>query len=259
MCTVSLIRPLVGSTVDWPSGDPLILRMVVNRDELSSRAAARPPLVVRTAAGRAVMPIDPQGGGTWAAATDTGLVFALLNGTPRASQPGSVEPLSRGLVIPRLLECPSIDDVLERVQCLSLGRYLPWRLIVGDGSQVLDLELRSGGKLRHLKSFQPVRLMATSSSTRHAEASERRRHAFREVVAPVDERTQDRFHASVFDDDPAISVLMQRPDARTVSRTTVEVRAGGVTMHYEPLAGGRLAGDRTTLRLECQLTRRGAA
>ncbi len=259
MCTVSLIRPLIGSPQECSGGEPLTLRMVVNRDELTSRRVALPPTVVRSALGWAVMPIDADGGGTWTAATDHGLVMALLNGPVGPTQASPTGLVSRGLVIPKLLGASSLEEVLERVRMLPLERFLPWRLIAADGARVLDVELRAGARLRHLKSLQPLRMMATSSSTRSAEASERRRQAFREIVAPVDERTQDRFHASAFEDDSVISVTMERDDARTVSRTIVEVRASEVTMHYEPLVRGGLAGTRVSRRLGRSMVREGAA
>jgi hypothetical protein len=60
MCTVSLIH--------LPR--ERALRLAVNRDELRTRAEALPPRVVRLGGRLAVMPVDPQGGGTWVGADE---------------------------------------------------------------------------------------------------------------------------------------------------------------------------------------------
>ena len=257
MCTLSLIRPLVSTSRDWSADDPLLFRVVVNRDELRTRAAALPPTVLDTAAGRVVMPVDAQGGGTWVAAAESGLVFALLNG---ADAPGTaVTPApSRGWVIPRLVESESIDDALRRLQELDLSAFRPWRLIVSDGVRFLDAERRAGGRLRYLKGLMPARFMATSSSRRQAEALRRRSEVFRELVVPADERTQDRFHVDRCEEDPALGVLMERADARTVSRTTIEIGVGRVLMCYQPLPAGSAPSVATTNTLLRHGVRRGA-
>ena len=65
MCTVTLL----------PLGDHL--RVMTNRDELHTRPSAHPPFITRAGAALALMPVDPQGGGTWIAGTSAGLVFAI--------------------------------------------------------------------------------------------------------------------------------------------------------------------------------------
>ena len=94
MCTVTVLRV----------GD--MLRLVCNRDESRQRPSAYSPLI--TLAGRlhALMPQDPAGRGTWIAANSAGLVFAILNTYPETPRIES-DPhrISRGLIIPSLLEC----------------------------------------------------------------------------------------------------------------------------------------------------------
>ena len=56
-----------------------------NRDERRTRAIALPP-EQRQAHGVAYLaPIDPDSGGTWFAATERGLILALLNAASTAS------------------------------------------------------------------------------------------------------------------------------------------------------------------------------
>jgi hypothetical protein len=233
MCTVSVIRPLTGAPSLQPGS--ALLRVVVNRDEQRTRPAAFPPVVVSAPGGRAVMPLDPQGGGTWVAANDAGLVFALLNGAPAAPSAAGLRPTSRGLIIPRVVESSSVEEVWARLQELDVTGCQPWRLIVASSTRLLDVEQRAGRGLRRLISLLPVRFMATSSSERSDDAGVARRRLFRDLVAPATGSAQDRFHAHQWDDDPGISVVMQRESARTVSRTVIEVCDSSLLLAYSPL------------------------
>ena len=53
--------------------------MACNRDELLTRGAALAPSIRLPGERRVTMPVDPDSGGTWIAASDAGLVFTLLN------------------------------------------------------------------------------------------------------------------------------------------------------------------------------------
>jgi len=64
---------------------------------------------------------------------------------------------------------------------------------------------------------------------------------------------QDAFHTHQWPDRPEISVFMERSDARTVSRTRVEVGPRAVTMRYEPIDG-----EPATISLDRALIRSGA-
>ena len=82
-----------------------------------------------------------------------------------------------------------------------------------------------------------TRLVRTSSSVRHAEVHSARTRLFTEMVARGSRRSQDAFHSHRWVHDGPASVLMERADARTVSRTVVEVFADRVGLEYRPLPG----------------------
>ena len=113
MCTVTLL----------PMGDHL--RVMANRDERHDRPVAHPPLISRAGGALALMPVDPQGGGTWIAATSAGLVFALLNGT--GDVPATAP--SRGRLILELLDCMDLRQVQARAQSLTWRGWPPHRLL----------------------------------------------------------------------------------------------------------------------------------
>jgi hypothetical protein len=68
--------------------------------------------------------------------------------------------------------------------------------------------------------------------------------------APGAIQAQDRFHRHSWPDRPEISVLMRRPDARTVSITTVDVEKHApadavVLMSYEPVPDEPVPGPKS--------------
>ena len=89
MCTASRIAVADG------------MRLVFTRDEQRRRAPSMPPRVHNGPSTKAIWPIDAAAGGTWIAATDAGLVFALLNRTDSAetSWTGGTGEVSRGKLI----------------------------------------------------------------------------------------------------------------------------------------------------------------
>ena len=250
MCTVSVVRPPFGSS-RLPAG-PALFRVVVNRDEERLRPDALPPVVTHRGSPRVVMPIDPQGTGTWVAATDAGLVFALLNSRDPAPLAEPRAAPSRGLIIPALLESRSVDEALERLLVLDLRGYRAWRLLVISASRLLQAEANAHGRARHMRSFLPARFVATSSSVQGPRAIQARTRLFHELVRQPDPGAQDAFHDHQWPDVPELSVRMDRPEARTVSRTTIEVFETGVQLVYQPLGAcvrsSRVWLDRDDLR-----------
>jgi hypothetical protein len=218
MCTVSLL----------PTGDHL--RVMANRDERHDRPVAHPPLISRAGGALALMPIDPQGGGTWIAATSAGLVFALLNGT--GDVPATAP--SRGRLILELLDCMDLRQVQARAQSLTWRGWPPHRLLACDGRKTLELRVRPGGlsvdtyELRGPLGF-------TSVPAGDVDAEPARRVLFDELVEgaadPID--GQDAFHRHRWPDRPHLSVHMRRHDLGTQSITTIDVSPTRVRMRYE--------------------------
>ena len=211
------------------------LRLVFNRDELHTRAPAAPPAVHRAQDRRAIMPTDPEGGGTWIALNDGGLLLFLLNHNPckAAYQRGAV---SRGLIIPSLLHHTSARAALEAAAILNPARYSPFRLVLVDRKRLCQL-LSDGQTLQTFADFGPHRpTMFTSSSLGDEVVDPPRRALFEQMVIPnPTPQAQDRFHAHAWPDRPEVSVNMYRRDARTVSITTVEFGRGRARMTYRPV------------------------
>jgi hypothetical protein len=249
MCTISIIAS-GGRAVGEPSG----VRIVCNRDESHSRPAAAAPRWrgIEGADGRAIWPMDMEGGGTWIAASEAGLALALLNlnpAPPLRARAGS-RLRSRGLIIPELIGADSAARTMARLGRLTLRHFAPFRLIAVEtfapqGPAILEaswdrtrLEVR-----RHAREAGAWCFVSSGLGDHLVQP---RLGLFDELVlhpGPTPER-QDDFHRHTWPDRPEISVLMARAEARTVSITTLEIGGGGelggwsdggVRMEYEPI------------------------
>jgi hypothetical protein len=216
MCTLTLISV--------PSNEgPAGLRVVMNRDELRSRPEGIPPRWREVRAGlRVTWPTDPQAGGTWVAATSDGLVLCLLNLNLRPPVRMPEEPVSRGHVIPRVLERTGGRVDARSLRGIGLEQFAPFRLIIaGRGEPVRELQWDGIEATGRMHAHLPVCFVSSGLGD---EVVRPRLELFRsQLVAGCDAAAQDRFHQHAWVGRPEISVRMSRADARTVSVTTVEV------------------------------------
>ena len=232
MCTVTVLpRSLLSSEA---SDDQVLLRVVCNRDELTTRAPALPPTMWTAGPRRALMPIDRHSGGTWIAANDAGLVFVLLNTNDVAS--ASAGPVSRGTIIPMLVGCMTVSRALAQAQLIRADRFAPFRLLIIDRHEIVDCRPRAD-RIQHRRSSLRGAILRTSSGLGDAVVAGPRRELFRHMVSEAcDARAaQDEYHGHQWPGREAISVNMRRDDAATVSRTVVEVRAHSVRMSYDAI------------------------
>jgi len=228
MCSVSWAR----------DGGHLVV--VMNRDERRDRAPAHPPRRWPGAAGGFTAPVDGDAGGTWIAARDSGVVLALLNhqspaaaGSGVGRRPGLV---SRGRLVTALAAEAGVPDG-RRLRAAGLDAYAPFRLFVV-GPRVPPRVFTWDGVVLRGRRLHPRVGFLTSSSWNPGAVVPARQNRFRlfRRGRPTPTRAELlAFHARA--DDPrgtAWAICMSRDDARTVSRTDVEVRQGRVRMRYRP-------------------------
>lgn len=230
MCTVTIV----------PTG-PRGLCMRCNRDERRTRPAAGPPTSRRIGGRRALMPTDPASGGTWIAATDAPLIVTLLNVNLDAPPVASPRWRSRGTLIPALCEQPAADAALRAALAVEPADHAPFRLILADRDAVHEVA-SDGVRLIHRRHGRPAEgpRMFTSSGLGDPRVQAVRRELFEAmVVAAADPLAgQTAFHEHTWPNRPELSVCMARTDARSVSRTTVDLSDEAVTMAYQPLPTG---------------------
>ena len=223
MCTVTIV-PLQDG-----------FRLGCNRDERRDRAEARPPAVHGLQHRTAVFPVDPQGLGTWVGVNDAGLAGALLNRTIDSAEPiVKTSRLSRGLIIPDLLDCTSLTEALDVSAALDPGDFDRFRLVVAQNTSAA-IVMSDGVALsvELTKLSRPI--MLTSSSLGDAFVEGPRRRLFDRLFAGEARswlRAQSRFHSHQWPSRRDISVRMERADARTVSQTIVNVSCRAIELRY---------------------------
>jgi hypothetical protein len=225
MCTVSVV----------PIADGL--RLMCNRDERNDRPHALAPDLHRVGAREAMMPIDPTSGGTWIGANHAGVAACLLNRYPLKHSRRRVRPVTRGGIVPRVLECDSMTSAIARATALDPRAFEPFRLVLVARDEVALLST-DGDQQTLVRGPVPSPLMFTGSALGDFLVDQPRRRLFECLFGPrsswID--AQPAFHAHQWPNHRDISVLMERADARTVSRTTIDVVSSGVRLHYEALA-----------------------
>ncbi len=233
MCTVSVIPMHAG------------FRVVCNRDERHDRADASPPRWRTIRGVRVIYPADGEAGGTWIAASESGLVLSLLNVNLTPDERESGQPpagrFSRGKLIPLLAPSADASAAIGALREMDLDAFAPFRMVAAD---------RTGGVLRVLDARWDRRDLTLGtvegssacfvSSGLGDERALPRLDLFRELVGgAVTPAAQDVFHNHAWPERREISVMMHRDDARTVSVTGVEVepsREGyAVKMRYRPV------------------------
>jgi hypothetical protein len=165
-------------------------------------------------------------------------VAALLNRRPAAGlRPGRGSIRSRGLIIPGLLDSPSWTAALDAAARLDPAQFDLFRLVLAQ--RMVAAVVTSDGRRLSVETMGISRpFMLTSSSLGDSVVEPARRRLFERLLTD-DQRAwlpgQARFHAHQWRSRTNISVNMERADARTVSRTAVDVTSRVVGLCYQPL------------------------
>jgi hypothetical protein len=234
MCTVTVV-PYAGG-----------VRLLCNRDERRSRAAALPPRVHDLGGIRAIFPVDPQGTGTWIGCNSAGLAVALLNAhmTPPAS--GRDARQSRGSIVRQLLRSRSITEARETCERIDPRGFAAFQVIVVHDRCVANVASDGLSVTRRPTQSVDAPLLFTSSSLGDSLVEPPRRVLFDRLVLRGDRgwlAGQAQFHDHQWPERPEISVRMERADALTVSRATVDLTVDGCELRYEaPVRARELEG-----------------
>jgi len=224
MCTVSIV----------PHADGL--RVVSNRDERRDRVEALEPAVTTLGPRTATMPIDPTGGGSWIGVNDEGLVAAVLNRYHGRQAPIDCARTTRGAIVPMMLACDSVSAALARAKTIDPMRFEPFRLVLVQRREIALVSVERC-EVKQATSTVTGPFMFTASALGDFLVEEPRRRLFEWLMTDPDARlrSQALFHRHQWTDKRDISVLMERGDAATVSRTTIDVGVNGIEVEYEPL------------------------
>lgn len=222
-------------TVSWIHREDGYL-LLFNRDELRTRKPASAPRIEQRNGVPFIAPLDGDHGGSWIAVNQFGLSLCLLNRFD--DSPGEIirDYKSRGLLLHELIDCSNLKMVSDRVvdaKCLRFRPFTLVTLVAGQPSLLIDWTGSETITKNHAESHMPI----TSSSLREGNVVLERKGQFQEMVlerSRVDEDLLFQFHRSHLPERGPASVCMHRPDARTVSMSTVIVTQKAIEFVYHP-------------------------
>lgn len=228
MCTVSVV----------PFADGF--RVACNRDELRARPRALKPVICPGGITTSIWPVDPLSGGTWIGVNDVGLVVALLNRSQCrvATVPAASRLLSRGTIVPQLLQQPTVQAAIEKAGQIDVSRFPPYTLVLLQRRQGYSITVNASRPTIRSHDLSRPHLF-TSSSLGDDIAAYWRGQLFAKLIECGANRLdgQASFHRHRWSERPDISVRMARADASTVSITTIDVRDQRICMRYADLRG----------------------
>jgi len=207
-------------------------RVFFNRDEQVHRPKALLPKIFEGTSTKSIMPVDPQGGGTWCAVNDYGLTLALLNYYQGRLPKGRL--ISRGQIVKRCTGYESLTQVKAYLQALNLAKYAPFSLLMFEPRAEQVCMMRWNGKTLE-ESQQNCPLI--SSAVRYEEVHNSRLEVYHKLIS-TDDTIADReddfmgLHRSHLPSRSASSVCMHRNDAMTVSFSRIDVEDEYVRFFY---------------------------
>jgi hypothetical protein len=207
-----------------------------NRDELRTRKPAAAPRIEQRNGVSFIAPLDGDHGGSWIAVNQFGLSLGLLNRFDDSSRGITRDYKSRGLLLPELIDCSTLKMVTERIDDAKCSRFRPFTLVAlvtGQPAMVIEWTGSETITKSHAENLMPI----TSSSLREGNVVLERKGQFQAMVSErsrVDDDLLFQFHRSHLPERGPASVCMHRPDARTVSMSTVTVTQKAVEFVYHP-------------------------
>lgn len=188
-----------------------------NRDEQKTRPKSLPPITQEKNGLKITMPIDPQSSGTWLATNSNGLTIALLNAyTPQRYLDTNLSlRQSRGKIIPKLIQNPTLETTLQEIQSTDFSNYEEFSLVLFSLNALPHLIDYRNGELIHTQNPEfPI----SSSGHNPKEVIPHRKKIYKEIVGNTPtEKTLHKFHYYQDPKNTPYSVRMERKDAKTES------------------------------------------
>lgn len=212
-------------TVTWLPEDHGY-HLLFNRDEQVTRLPARPPAIREVAGVRCVYPVDGQAGGTWLGANAYGVTVGLLNhyaADPWGGDAGRPK-ISRGKLVVSLLDATDLAAIRSRLSATDLDRFAPFILIAIAPVGELASHTWDGRDLAIDRAVRP-RFLTTSSFESERVAAVRK-ESFDAWVREHPQLSPDllsALHASRLPEPGPYAVCMERPDAKTLSFSRLEL------------------------------------
>jgi len=213
-------------SVSWQQEQNDIL-ICFNRDEQKNRVIAKPPSIHMELSRQVIMPIDPDGGGTWISVNQFGMFFGLLNfyeadSGKKAQKRSSNGYTSRGLLLRQLSICRNLSEFDAQFAQQNLSEYRPFKIMM-ISTEIKKLFVWNGVKLLTEK----LNGFICSSSYQSQSVLQYRHEQFKQ--AKNDRLKLHRDHTNRKD---AYSICMHRDDAQTVSLSVIRINLSQITFQY---------------------------
>ena len=241
-------------TISWFYSDSGY-EIFFNRDEQKTRQQALPPTLQQANETRCIMPIDPEGNGTWISVNEYGVSFALLNYYQGRLPKGRLK--SRGQLVRSLAHIRTMSDLMLHFDEIKLDCFAPFSLLCFPNFRgftdwnKIPMMRWTGKELVSLRQESPL----ISSSFEFSQVYEERQNTYDKIIAPVMDYADEtdlgvcrserrniclqkkrdafyRLHASHKPRASAYSICMHRDDAQTVSFSHIEVKENEIRFHY---------------------------
>jgi hypothetical protein len=211
-------------TVSWLH-EPGEYQLFCNRDEKLTRRQALPPRLLFSESTACIAPIDSDHGGTWIGVNEYGIALCLLNGAAARG------PLSRGLIIPRVIGASTGREAARRLASMNLPQFSPFTLVILEPDREATVIVWDAKNLRTVPDAESCMPLVSSSVNLETVRRHRRREFDRRV------RIAGSVSAALLHDfhhwhDGAMSPCMHRADAQTVSFTRLRVSHTSVQLTY---------------------------
>lgn len=212
----------------------------MNRDERKDRAQAKPPEIQQHHDGTEYLaPIDSEAGGTWAGVNEHGIVLLLINNY-QAMNPELAhrsDALSRGLVIPQLMNHTSIEHVIYSLKHLEANRYNPFTLFIFSQHEQRISSYSWDGVAVKFEDLPVDSFVKISSGFDPEEAYKIRNNEFRRRLSETDINKVDAdwvksLHQSTYPEPGALSIAMLQEKVMSVSAIVLEISPAHCSVHY---------------------------
>jgi len=196
------------------------------------RLEAMPPVRFEVSGISYLSPVDSEGGGTWIWINTEGVIGCLLNNYA-VKKAGPVHPVSRGLLLKSLAGHQDIKSLVHAVSTADLRTFKGFLIFAMDrqGHRLVTWDCDTLRIREKSEISRPI----TSSGYLPEEIVAYRRSLYRSRFDPAALPSSDELfcyhtlHDPAF---PAHSVLMCRPEARTVSVSRIFVEPETVKFSY---------------------------
>ncbi|WP_293264980.1 NRDE family protein [Neptunomonas sp.] len=201
-----------------------------NRDEQRSRSKALPPSHYETNNVTALMPLDPDGDGSWISVNEWGFSLCLLNFYQGDIPRGPLS--SRGHLLKSLSYLNTISAFTTEIECLNLNCYAPFTILAFersfDGADIKRYQW-DGKKLLTLNVSSPL----TSSSVEFEKVSATRINRYTSSTSMNTAQQHIEYHQGHHPTKGHQSVCMHRRDAKTVSFSHILVTNEYASFDYQ--------------------------